>query len=110
MFQVGSHGRDAEDETVLHHCKGVLKSQVIDSLRTRLSDQAGFMDKENKPSPAAKDLARMVVSSKMLYETIFTRVVASSPKYQTIHWLEISNDGMEGRGEFRLKKESVVQH
>ncbi|KAG9246421.1 hypothetical protein BJ878DRAFT_560770 [Calycina marina] len=41
-------------------------------------------------------------SCKILYETIFTRVVAYAPPYQTLTSLHISRDTLEGIGSFKL--------
>jgi iterative type I PKS product template protein len=107
-FQITSHELDSEEGKTAHHCKGLLKSQMNDYLRTRLSNRASFINEEDRPS-AAGDVPCTVVNRRMLYETIFPRVVAYSLKYQSIQWLEISDDGMEGRGTFRLQKESLIE-
>lgn len=53
--------------------------------------------------------AASLIRRKMLYNSIFTRVVEYSSMYQTIDWLEIDGSGYLARGSFRMRQEAI-QH
>lgn len=47
---------------------------------------------------------------RMLYETIFSRVVAYSELYQTIDYLELDDSGQAAWGSFRLRQPAILQN
>lgn len=70
---------------------------------------------ESQPIPEQMQFARdtstsSVIRRKILYETIFKRVVAYSPLYQTIDWLHINNSGNRAWGSFRLRQEALFKN
>ncbi|KAL7621050.1 polyketide beta-ketoacyl-synthase [Parahypoxylon ruwenzoriense] len=51
-----------------------------------------------------------LIKRKMLYDTIFSRVVSYSEPYQTIDYLELSDSGKSAWGSFRLRQPALLEN
>ncbi|KAI2638328.1 hypothetical protein GGS21DRAFT_548856 [Xylaria nigripes] len=74
-----------------------------------LVDTAQHLDKMNPNLRGFQEYGQLI-KRKMLYETIFSRVVAYSELYRTIDHLELSDSGHSARGSFRLRQPAILEN
>ncbi|KAI0451209.1 hypothetical protein F5B21DRAFT_390636 [Xylaria acuta] len=60
-------------------------------------------------SEQAHQIRPQLLEKKLLYETIFSRVVSYSDFYQTIDYLELSDDARSAWGSFRLRRTAILE-
>ncbi|KAK9772691.1 putative Carrier domain-containing protein [Seiridium cardinale] len=98
-FSVSPKSGPPSDALPTTFCCGTISAQSSGQLATpKRMEPGGHL------GPAS------VIQRKMLYETIFTRVVSYSPLYQTIDWLQINRGGKEAQGSFRLREDAVLKN
>jgi len=99
-FRVSSGGNAANQK----NCEGLLKFPK--------RDEAGTSEYENTMSARFRGPGQhgQLIKRKMLYEMVFSRVVAYSELYQTIDYLELSDSGQSAWGSFRLRQPAVLEN
>lgn len=101
VFKVTSRASPTSStETV--HCSGniVAQSLTVDSSQW-VRDHALVTRQSRHFSGAGKDQTS-TFRTKLLYETIFTRVVKYGPEYQTLQYLDVADSNLEGIGSFKM--------
>ena len=96
-FSVYSN-RDGRKQT---HCEGLLHDSPEEQEHMGGTETTSLRFRgTQRPS--------QLIKRKMLYETIFSRVVTYSEPYRTIDYLELSDDSKSAWGSFRLRHPAVL--
>ncbi|KAH6950062.1 beta-ketoacyl synthase [Fusarium avenaceum] len=84
------------------HCSGniVVRSLPVNSSQWA-RDHALVSRQSRHFSGAGKDQTS-TFRTKLLYETIFTRVVKYGPEYQTLQYIDVADSNLEGIGSFKI--------
>ncbi|KAI5814556.1 beta-ketoacyl synthase [Pyronema omphalodes] len=100
-FDVISYATES-DRTL--HCTGIIKTQTTASMREKFSRQAANIRRQ--PIVLHDESSHLErVNTRLMYDVIFTRVVAYSKGYQSVQSMNISQNGDEGYGTFKIPGE-----
>jgi iterative type I PKS product template protein len=100
-FDVISYSTES-DRTL--HCTGKIKTQTTASMREKFSRQA--VNIRRQPIVLNDESSHLErVNTRLMYDVIFTRVVAYSKGYQSVQSMNISQNGDEGYGTFQIPEE-----
>jgi iterative type I PKS product template protein len=84
------------------HCSGTICLQTFQAVSSRWSkDKALIKRQRNHFSGIGKDYMS-TFRRKVLYETVFTRVVRYSQQYQSLAYLDVADSNLEGIGTFKV--------
>ncbi|KAM0211985.1 hypothetical protein ACHAQD_009974 [Fusarium lateritium] len=84
------------------HCSGIIMAQSLTANSPHwVRDHALVIRQSRHFSGAGKDQTS-TFRTKLLYETIFTRVVKYAPEYQTLQYLDVADSNLEGLGSFKM--------
>lgn len=99
-FSIANPGGDLDRDAPVstQFCQGLLE---------HIPEQQAVFLPEVHRTPSHPDKST-IIRRRMLYETIFSRVVAYSPTYQTIDWLQMSHTGAKAWGSFRLRQGALL--
>ena len=100
--RVKAVGKGVEETTC---CSAVVFVKVADDLEHRLLKDAALVKRQSRHLLRSENLHN-TFRTKLLYETIFTRVVAYGPEYQTLKSLSVADSDLEGIGSFQLPPKS----
>ena len=84
-------------------CSAVAAVRMTQDLEHRLLKDAAMVKRQSRHLLNSNSLHN-TFQTKLLYETIFTRVVTYSPEYQTLKTLSVSDSDLEGIGTFQMPK------
>nr|APX43980.1 polyketide synthase [Pestalotiopsis microspora] len=103
-FSVTSRASRVSEETV--HCSGTVQLQHSQTCATDWVRDAALAKRQIGYFHGAGEDCTSTFRRKVLYETIFPRVVAYSAEYQTLISLDVADSNLEGLGAFRLPPNS----
>lgn len=86
-------------------CSAVAAVRVKQELEKRLVKDAAIVKRQSRHLLNSNSLNN-TFRTKLLYETIFTRVVSYSSEYQTLKMLSVSESDLEGIGIFQMPSSS----
>ena len=93
----------ATEETLC--CSAVALYKTITELEHRFFKDAAIVRRQSRHLMNSNNL-HSTFRNKLLYETIFSRVVSYSPEYQALTSLSVSDSDLEGIGTFQLPMNS----
>ena len=102
--RVKAIGKGIEETTC---CSAVVYVKNADSLEHRFLKDAALVKRQSRHLLRSDNLHN-TFRTKLLYETIFTRVVAYGPEYQTLKSLSVADTDLEGIGSFQLPPKSTT--
>ncbi|KAF4443740.1 polyketide synthase [Fusarium austroafricanum] len=94
----------SEVETL--HCSGSISSQKSNPSRWA-KDQA-LVTRQSRYFSSAGRFHMSSFRAKVLYETIFTRVVRYSSEYQSLQFLNVTDSNLEGIGSFQIPADNQM--
>jgi iterative type I PKS product template protein len=103
-FSVTSRVSRKSEETV--HCNGTVQLQHSQTCATDWVRDAALAKRQIGYFHGAGEDCTSTFRRKVLYETIFPRVVAYSVEYQSLTSLDVTDSNLEGLGSFRLPPNS----
>ncbi|KAK6081150.1 polyketide synthase [Seiridium cupressi] len=105
VFRITSRS-SARDSAETLHCSGNVSVQNINTSSSHwvrdqaiMTRQRGFFSGVGKPHTST-------FRTKVLYESIFTRVVKYSADYQSLAFLDVADSNLEGIGSFKMPPDS----
>ncbi|RYP75913.1 hypothetical protein DL771_002177 [Monosporascus sp. 5C6A] len=108
VFEITSRSSTKESTETLH-CTGSVSVQNVNVNRSHWErDQAVVARQSRYFSGIGKERAS-TFRTKVLYESIFARVVRYSPEYQSLVYLTVADSNLEGIGSFKLPSGSGSQ-
>ncbi|KAI9672396.1 MAG: Type I Iterative PKS [Caeruleum heppii] len=99
-FAILSYETDAKDGTV--HCTGSIETRSTRAMREKFARKTALVQRQEHQLLSADKRDFDTFRTRILYETIFSRVVKYSKGYQSISSISISAAGSEGYGTFQL--------
>ena len=107
-FEVGSSKAEGlvRDEV---YCKGKIVSQSVSHLKHVFTRKAAMIRRQRSHLDRLEGADCDIFTTRLLYETVFPRVVEYSKDYQTILRLTTLENGSEGFGSFKLPLGSEAQ-
>ncbi|RDA90176.1 hypothetical protein CP533_1018 [Ophiocordyceps camponoti-saundersi (nom. inval.)] len=87
------------DDSATLHCSGIVSVHDIGFIQSKWAKDQALMARQNN---GIRETRSSTFQSKVLYESVFTRVVNYSPAYQTLSFLEVADSNLEGIGSFSM--------
>ncbi|KAK6210644.1 Type I Iterative PKS [Pestalotiopsis sp. IQ-011] len=99
-FIVASRSSQVSEETI--HCTGAVQLHDSQTCTAQWVRDAALAKRQIRYLSGAGQDDSSTFRRKVLYETIFPRVVAYSAEYQSLMSLDVADSNLEGLGSFRL--------
>lgn len=101
FFEVTSRNT-TEGSTATVHCTGDVLSRKLNANHSDWQKDHALVTRQSRYFSSTGKDHMSTFRTKVLYESIFTRVVKYSPEYQSLVYLNVADSNLEGIGSFRL--------
>ncbi|KAF2762266.1 ketoacyl-synt-domain-containing protein [Pseudovirgaria hyperparasitica] len=98
-FTFSSFVEGHDEKEKVDHCFGMIQPQKTSKLQSSFKKMAAIAKRQKSHLDG---VAKDTFHTRMLYETVFPRVVDYGKEYQSIKNLTVTESGSEGHGQFQL--------
>ncbi|KAM0234041.1 hypothetical protein ACHAP5_010219 [Fusarium lateritium] len=88
------------------HCSGVIMAQNLTTNSPQWAKDHALVIRQSRHFSGAGKDQTSTFRTKLLYETIFTRVVKYAPEYHTLQYLDVADSNLEGLGSFKMPSDA----
>ncbi len=106
-FQVLSQNYGSRPETL--HCSGTVSVENVTNITANWVRKGALVRRQKAHLFSDKGESLNNFQRKMLYETVFSRVVEYSEEYQTLMSFGVSESSGEGYGSFKISRDSSTE-
>ncbi|KAF2199798.1 hypothetical protein GQ43DRAFT_442160 [Delitschia confertaspora ATCC 74209] len=104
-FRFSSYSPKHSDQ-IKTHCSGHLTLEYTGNVKKHFARKIAMIKRQLSHLESRRDVSD-IFHTKILYETIFPRVVLYAPSYRTIQQLTVTDTGLEGHGIFQLPPAAI---